>query len=156
MITHFTYGEVDGCLIFLRAETVDALIRLWDGLEKCANWGELRQCVGDRMTDMLLRVSELSAPPEDHVLFDREPIIRQFAEQWTLDSMVQIMAAELPDMAALEFSAKLCSILKRYFAPSTDAEARTVLRLAEWGCLADRDDGKIARCLAGPTYVAVR
>jgi hypothetical protein len=50
MHDHHFYGTIDNLWIFLRAETVDMLTRLWAALGSSTTWGELRESVGDQMT----------------------------------------------------------------------------------------------------------
>lgn len=154
MPKNYIYGEVDGCWIFLSEETVDSLIRLWEALEEAENWGELRQLVGGRMFAVLLRIIRLSTTPPDHTPFECVSVFRRFVDEWTSDRLIEIMVGQLPHMGLMKLSEETLDLVKKCFATSTDAESRTVLQLAGHGHLSNRDDDKIAKCLAGPASIA--
>jgi hypothetical protein len=156
MCIHYVYGEIDGFWIFLREETADTLVRLWESLEEAKTWGQLRKYVGNQMFAVLLRVARLPAAPADHTAFDCVPVFQRFADEWTMDTLIEIMLGQLPYMDSLKPNEETFDLVKKFFATSTDAESRTVLQLAGHGYRADRDDDKIAECLAGPVCAAKR
>jgi hypothetical protein len=150
MPEHFIYGKIDNLWIFLRAESATVLPRLWATLGAARTWGEVRESLGERVAGVLLRTSEFDGWPGDQEPFIWSPTIRALVETWTVDELLKISAREIPYVCDLVQTPATMRFLAQYLRASADREAYVVLQLTGLGCLADRDDDRIAQCLAVP------
>lgn len=113
--------------------------------------GELRHAIGDSLTRMSWEISGFTQYPGDNSAFDAVPIVREYANSWSVYQLLKITASKLPHMADIVQTHDFMKLLSQYLQDFPEIEARIVLQLAEFSCLATRDDDRIAQCLAVPT-----
>lgn len=148
---HFVYGKLESIWIFPRVETAKTLARLWVALRDAKTWGELRHAIGDSLTRMSWEISGFTQYPGDNSAFDAVPIVREYANSWSVYQLLKITASKIPHMADIVQTHDFMKLLSQYLQDFPEIEARIVLQLAEFSCLATRDDDRIAQCLAVPT-----